>query len=275
MVLSKEFNDALMEAAGVLDEKTQDIIDTGDACVNWIKNYFTDNGDKDTVAVIGMSGGKDSLIAAALCVKALGPKRVVGVMMPNGEQKDINDAIAAIDYLGIQSVTMNIEDAVEGVYSQLAGWFGISDTIKTNTPPRIRMTVLYAIANAVGGRVVNTSNASERFVGWSTKWGDGVGDLFPLVNLTVTELLELGVHYLDLPRDLLFKAPDDGMTGKSDEENLGFTYEVLDKYIRGDEIPDVDTLQKIKDRHKASRHKIVSGPSFVPCRGKFSRMGWF
>ena len=256
MVLSKELNDVLMEAAGVLDEKTQDIIDTGDACVNWIKNYFTDNGDKDTVAVIGMSGGKDSLIAAALCVKALGPKRVVGVMMPNGEQKDINDAIAAIDYLGIQSVTMNIEDAVEGVYSQLAGWFGITDTIKTNTPPRIRMTILYAIANAVGGRVVNTSNASERFVGWSTKWGDGVGDLFPLVNLTVTELLELGVHYLDLPRDLLFKTPDDGMTGKSDEENLGFTYEVLDKYIRGDEMPDVDTLQKIKDRHNASRHKI-------------------
>ena len=275
MMLSKELNDALIKAADVIDEATQDIIDTGDACGNWIKNYFVDNGNKDTVAVIGMSGGKDSLIAAALCVKALGPKRVLGVMMPNGEQKDINDAMAAINYLGIESVTMNIEDAVNGVYNQLAGWFGISDTIKTNTPPRIRMTVLYAIANEVGGRVVNTSNASERYVGWSTKWGDGVGDLFPLVNLTVTELLELGVHYLNLPRDLLFKTPDDGMTGKSDEENLGFTYEVLDKYIRGDEMPDVDTLQKIKDRHNASRHKIVTGPSFVPYKGKHSYTGWF
>lgn len=171
MVLNKELNDALIKAADVIDETTQDIIDTGDACVNWIKNYFTDNGNKDTIAVIGMSGGKDSLIAAALCVKALGPKRVLGVMMPNGEQKDINDAMAAINYLGIESVRINIKDAVEGVYNQLAGWFDISNTIKTNTPPRIRMTVLYAIANAVGGRVVNTSNASERYVGWSTKWG--------------------------------------------------------------------------------------------------------
>lgn len=273
MVVIKELNDESIKELN--NESIQDIIDTGNACVNWIKDYFTDNGNKNTMAVIGMSGGKDSLIAAALCVRALGPERVLGVMMPNGEQKDINDAIAAIDYLGIKSMTINIEDAVNGIYNQLSSLLDISDGIKTNTPPRIRMTVLYAIANAVGGRVVNTSNASERYVGWSTKWGDNVGDLFPLINFTVTELLELGVYYLDLCRDLLFKAPDDGMTGKSDEENLGFTYEALDKYIRCDGMPDIDTLQKIKDRNRASKHKIINGPSFIPCRGDRSYSGWF
>ena len=252
--------------------REQIAIGTGEKLVNWIKDYFTDNGSKDTVAVIGMSGGKDSLIAAALCVKALGPERVLGVMMPNGEQKDINDAKAACEHLGIKSIVINIKDSVDAVYNQLDEHFNISPVIKTNTPPRIRMTVLYAIANAVGGRVVNTSNASERYVGWSTKWGDSVGDLFPLVNLTVSELLPLGDFYLKLPHALLYKTPDDGMTGKSDEDNLGFTYKVLDKYIRGEEVPDVETLQKIKERNRTSRHKIVTGPSFIPYKDKHSDM---
>lgn len=235
---------------------TKDLID-------WLKHYFTNNGDENTVAVIGMSGGKDSLIAAALCAKVLGPDRVLGVMMPNGEQADKKDASDAIDYLHIDGIEVNIEKICNAEYELLENiGIEISSAIKTNVPARVRMMTLYSIAADVHGRVVCTSNASERFVGYSTKWGDGVGDLMPFENLTVTELYAIG-DYLELPKHLLYKAPADGMTGKTDEEVLGFTYKELDNYILKHEIPEyIETFRKIKDRHHAARHKTSSIPAY-------------
>lgn len=229
----------------------------------WLKHYFTNNGDENTIAVIGMSGGKDSLIAAALCAKVLGPDRVLGVMMPNGEQADKKDASDAIDYLNIDGIEVNIEKICNAEYELLENvGIEISSAIKTNVPARVRMMTLYSIAADVHGRVVCTSNASERFVGYSTKWGDGVGDLMPFENLTVTELYAIG-DYLELPKHLLYKAPADGMTGKTDEEVLGFTYKELDNYILKHEVPEyIETFRKIKDRHHAARHKTSSIPAY-------------
>lgn len=231
--------------------------------IAWLKHYFTNNGDENTIAVIGMSGGKDSLIAAALCAKVLGPDRVLGVMMPNGEQADKKDASDAIDYLNIDGIEVNIEKICNAEYELLENvGIEISSAIKTNVPARVRMMTLYSIAADVHGRVVCTSNASERFVGYSTKWGDGVGDLMPFENLTVTELYAIG-DYLELPKHLLYKAPADGMTGKTDEEVLGFTYKELDNYILKHEIPEyIETFRKIKDKHHAARHKTSAIPAY-------------
>lgn len=231
--------------------------------IAWLKHYFTNNGDENTIAVIGMSGGKDSLIAAALCAKVLGPERVLGVMMPNGEQADKKDASDAIDYLGIDGIEVNIGKICNAEYELLENvGIEISPAIKTNVPARVRMMTLYSIAADVHGRVVCTSNASERFVGYSTKWGDGVGDLMPLQDLTVTELYAIG-DYLELPKHLLYKAPADGMTGKTDEDVLGFTYKELDNYILKHELPeDIETFRKIKNKHHAARHKTGSIPAY-------------
>ena len=231
--------------------------------MDWLKYYFTSNGDENTMAVIGMSGGKDSLIAAALCAKVLGPERVLGVMMPNGEQADKDDASAAIDYLGIDGIEVNIKGICDAEYEVLENLgMEITPAIKTNVPARVRMMTLYSIAADAHGRVVCTSNRSERYVGYSTKWGDGVGDLMPFGDLTVTELYAIG-DYLELPKHLLYKAPADGMTGKTDEEVLGFTYKELDNYILKYELPeDVETFRKIKQKHHLTLHKTSNIPSY-------------
>lgn len=244
--------------------REQIAIETGEKLVNWIKDYFADNGNPETNAIIGMSGGKDSLIAAALCVKALGKDRVIGVMMPDGEQKDISDARAAITYLGFDGWEINIRGIVEEFYGSLGDYVSLDNSVITNVPPRVRMTVLYGLAAGANARVVNTSNCSERYVGWTTKWGDSVGDLAPLAHLTVRELLDIGKYYLDLPKDLLFKTPDDGMSGKSDEEALGFSYEELDDYILDHKYPSAEKLALIKKRNKESEHKRNSIPVFSP-----------
>ena len=244
--------------------REQIAIETGEKLVNWIKDYFADNGNPETNAIIGMSGGKDSLIAAALCVKALGKDRVIGVMMPDGEQKDISDARAAITYLGFDDWEINIRGIVEEFYGSLGDYISLDNSVITNVPPRVRMTVLYGLAAGANARVVNTSNRSERYVGWTTKWGDSIGDLAPLAELTVRELLDIGKYYLDLPKDLLFKTPDDGMSGKSDEEALGFSYEELDDYILDNKYPSAEKLALIKKRHKESTHKRNAIPTFSP-----------
>lgn len=201
--------------------------------VNWIKEYFAKNGPTSK-AVIGISGGKDSTIAAALCVKALGKDRVIGVRMPQGAQSDIQDAYDVCLHLGIASYEINIGRACEMIYNQLDLNLIDPDNpmIQTNTPARMRTNVLYAVAAAVGGRVCCTSNRSEGFVGYTTKWGDSVGDFAPLRSFTVSEVLELGT-LLNLPPHFIFKEPADGMSGKTDEENLGFSYNDVDNYIKG------------------------------------------
>lgn len=231
-------------------------------CVEWIRNFFESNG-KDCNAVVGISGGKDSSIAAALCVEALGKDRVIGVLMPQGEQHDIDMAYLLVNHLGIKHYVVNIKDAVSGILSNLPQELQISDQSKTNIPPRIRMTTLYAVSQSCNGRVCNTCNLSEDWVGYSTRYGDSVGDFSPLSHLTVTEVKEIG-YILGLPKELVDKTPIDGLCGKTDEENLGFTYAELDKYIRTGEIDDLNKKELIDRKHKANLFKLELMPSFMP-----------
>ena len=244
-------------------------------CVNWIKEYFKDNHDGK--AIIGISGGKDSTIAAALCVEALGADRVIGVMMPDGAQADIADSAEVCSILGIESHYIDIAHSYWGLTVEIANaLFGENKEVQpvcevvnnkmyaTNTPARIRMTTLYAVAAFYpNSRVVNTCNRSEDYVGYSTKYGDAAGDFSPLGNLTVREVLEIGDE-LGLPHHLVHKAPSDGMCGKTDEDNLGFTYEQLDDHILGTGAVDKEIVEKIERLHRATRHKYNPMPTFNP-----------
>lgn len=231
--------------------------------VKWIRNYFKENGGPNTNAVIGISGGKDSSIVAALCVEALGKDRVLGVMMPQGEQVDIDCSKKLIKHLGIDSMTINVGNTVNTLQDEIGKVATLTPQATINTPARIRMATLYAVAACVDGRVANTCNLSEDYVGYSTKFGDAAGDFSPLSDFTVTEVLEIG-KTLNLPTDLLFKVPIDGLCGKTDEENLGFSYAQLDKYIRGiDTLEDKPELkEKIDTMHRNSRHKLLPMPKF-------------
>ena len=231
-------------------------------CVAWIRAFFEENG-KDCNAVIGISGGKDSSVAAALCVEALGKDRVIGVLMPCGEQHDIDCAYALVNHLGIKHYVVNVKDAVEGIKTNLPKELPVTSQTLTNIAPRIRMTTLYAVSQSCNGRVVNTCNLSEDWVGYSTRYGDAAGDFSPLSKLTVQEVKEIG-HLLGLPYELVEKVPIDGLCGKTDEDNLGFTYAELDRYIRTGEIEDADKKALIDRKHRLNLFKLQLMPSFDP-----------
>ena len=231
-----------------------------DECVQWIRDFFEENG-KGCNAVVGISGGKDSSIAAAVCVEALGADRVIGVLMPNGEQADIDAAYLLVNHLGIKHYVVNIKGAIDAIKEAVP--FELSEQSNINLPPRIRMSTLYAVSQSNNGRVVNTCNLSEDWVGYSTRYGDSVGDFSPLSHLTVQEIKAIG-RELKLPESLIEKPPIDGLTGKTDEDNLGFTYEVLDRYIRTGEIDDPVTKELIDKKHKANLFKLSLMPSFEP-----------
>ena len=220
-----------------------DAINIKDQCVEWIREFFRNNGP-DCNAVIGISGGKDSSVAAALCVEALGKERVIGVLMPMGVQPDIDAAYALVNHLGIRHFEVNIHDAMAGITAAIP--MELTTQAKTNLPPRLRMATVYAISQSLNGRVVNTCNLSEDWVGYSTRYGDAAGDFSPLSNLTVTEVKAIG-HALGLPTELVEKTPIDGLCGKTDEENLGFTYEELDRYIREGIEPEAKIKNKIDE----------------------------
>lgn len=226
--------------------------------VNHIRRYFVENGDPNTKAVIGISGGKDSTIAAALLVRALGPERVIGVMMPNGEQADIEDSIEVCRILGIHSITVNIGPAFEALTEAMPGGVSAMNSVyMTNTPARLRMATLYGIAANVGGRVINTGNASEAYVGYTTKYGDLAGDYAVLRDYYVTEVYKIGDALTELPYHLVHKAPSDGMSGKTDADNMGFSYEILDNYLFYGAVPNIEVLHNITARHERNRHKEV------------------
>ena len=228
----------------------------------WIAEYFKNNASPDTKAVIGISGGKDSSIAAALCVEALGKDRVFGVLMPQGEQHDIDMAYALCETLGIAHAEINIGNTVQDLYNEINKTVLKLNSIAVfNTPARIRMTMLYAVCGIVGGRVVNTCNLSEDWVGYSTKFGDSAGDFSPLSDLTVTETKAVG-YETGLAAKFIDKTPIDGLCGKTDEENLGFTYAVLDRYIREGICEDAAVKEKIDTLHKRNLHKIEPMPTF-------------
>ena len=236
-----------------------------DQVVQWIRDWFEVNG-KGCNAVLGISGGKDSSVVAALCAEALGRERVIGVTMPNGVQPDISDSMRLIDHLGIRHCCVNIGDTTRtlmaAVSEQLAT-MGVEVSAQTtiNLPPRVRMTTLYAVSQSMNGRVANTCNLSEDWVGYSTRYGDAAGDFAPLGGLTVAEVIAVGKE-LGLPIDLVEKTPSDGLCGKTDEDNLGFTYAVLDRYIRTGQCDDPRVKALIDDKHEKNLFKLKPIPHF-------------
>lgn len=239
---------------------TFDAEKTKNECVQWIRDFFEKNGPGCN-AVLGISGGKDSSVVAALCVEALGKDRVIGVLMPNGEQADIDMAKLLVNHLGIRHYIVNIKDAVDGVIKNIP--FELSEQSRVNLAPRIRMSTLYAVSQSNNGRVANTCNLSEDWVGYSTRYGDSVGDFSPCSHLTVQEVKAIG-RLLGLPAVLIDKAPIDGLCGKTDEDNLGFTYAELDRYVRKGIIEDQAKKEKIDRMHRMNAFKLQLMPAFDP-----------
>lgn len=242
-------------------------------CIQWIRDFFDEHGSGCN-AVIGISGGKDSSIAAALCVEALGKDRVIGVLMPNGRQADIGCSHQLVTHLGIKSLTVDISAAAADILGGITAGtasseldFRFTDQTRINLLPRIRMTTLYAVSQSVNGRVVNTSNLSETWIGYSTRYGDGAGDFSPLSNVTATEVKEIG-HLLKLPKELVEKPPADGLTDQTDEDHFGFSYETLDRYLRTGEIGDLGQKEKIDHMHRQNLFKGQPMPCFPnPVKG--------
>jgi NAD+ synthase len=236
-----------------------------DQVVQWIRDWFEENGPGCN-AVLGISGGKDSSVVAALCAEALGKDRVIGVTMPNSVQPDIADSMKIIEHLGIRHCSVNIGDTyqtlMQAVKEQLATLGAdVARQTEINMPPRLRMTTVYAISQSMNGRVANTCNLSEDWVGYSTRYGDAAGDFAPLGGLTVQEVKAIG-RELGLPLDLVEKTPSDGLTGKSDEDNLGFTYATLDRYIRTGICEDERIKAIIDDKYRKNQFKLKPIPHF-------------
>jgi len=242
-----------------------DAAKTKDDIINWIREYFNKNGQDSTNAVVGISGGKDSSITAALCVQALGKDRVLGVLMPQGKQHDIDTSYELVSHLGIKHIEINIDASADTLLESIKkSGVTLNRQAVINTPARIRMSILYAVCASVNGRVANTCNASEDYVGYSTKYGDSAGDFSPLSRLTVTEVKAIGKE-LALPSKFVDKVPEDGLSGLSDEENLGFSYDVLDTYIREGVCEDSALKEKIDRLHKMNQHKLNLMPCFEKC----------
>jgi len=226
-------------------------------CSNGLRNKW----------VIGISGGKDSTIVADIFSKKFGKENVIGVLMPCGDQADIDDSHEVISVTGIQPVTINIVSACQRIREDLktndtilknvhVGDYGNNERVAdTNLPPRIRMTTLYYIAQIVGGIVLNTSNLSESILGYGTLYGDIAGSFAPIRDLTATEVIALG-DYLHLPRFLVHKTPADGLSGKTDEDNLGVKYADVDRYIRlGSSSANKDVIDIVEKRYNANKFK--------------------
>lgn len=239
-----------------------DAKETKERLVKWIQQFFAENGEGCN-AIVAISGGKDSSVVAALCVEALGKERVFGVLLPNGEQADIDASKLLVSHLDISHSIINIKEGFDGLLGEIKGKLPVDITKQTvvNLPARLRMATTYAVAQSMNGRVANTCNLSEDWVGYSTRYGDAAGDFSPLANLTVQEVLAVGME-LGLPNELVYKTPIDGLSGLSDEENLGFTYETLDRYIRTGVCEDVQIKEKIDNKRKLNKFKLELMPSF-------------
>lgn len=270
--------------------------------IEWIRNWFSENGPKAN-AVVGISGGKDSTIVAALLAEALGKERVYGVLMPQDVQPDLDDAKKVVETLGINTLMVNVGEPVQKLKEQLLAAVNpledsaeqykkegssvsgdkasdakgsnnkeqtgkiitelSSDTI-INIPPRIRMATLYAVAASLpgGGRVANTCNRSEDYIGYSTKYGDAAGDFSPISDYLVTEVKQIGheLEALSPISELIEKTPSDGLCGYTDEDKIGFTYATLDKYILTGVCEDEDIKQRIDRMHVLNLHKLKTIP---------------
>lgn len=236
--------------------------------INWIKEWFYHSSGGAKGIIIGISGGKDSTVVAALCARAIGKENVFGVLMPNGQQKDIDDSIAVCKHIGINYRIVNIEKIYNSLIEQIRydgteNIFALDEHTNTNIPPRIRMTVLYAMGQKMGYRVAGTGNYSESFIGYFTKWGDGACDFNPIEMFTTDEVVAIGDE-LGLPYELVHKIPSDGLCGKSDEENIGFSYDFLNQYIKSGHTDSAEVDKQILNAHIYSEHKRESIPFYFP-----------
>lgn len=224
-------------------------------CIQWIRDWREENGPGCNL-IVGISGGVDSLVAAELCVEAVGADKVLGVIMPNREQDDIDVAYDICQYvLGIDYLTINVGSAYDDIIDQIDAAFNVTDQTLINLAPRLRMTTLYGVSQSHNGRVVNTCNLSEDYIGYATRYGDAAGDFAPLAQFTKGEVKRIG-HYLGLPKNYVEKTPSDGLCGKSDEDNFGFTYAVLDKYIRTGVCDDPEVKRRIDRLHEKNEFKL-------------------
>lgn len=219
--------------------------------IQGIRNYV---GTKNVF--IGISGGIDSAAVAFLCVKALGKKRVFGVLMPYGRQNDIADSISVVNQLNIKYFQKDIKSIVDQ--------FKIADNKYTiaNIMARVRMTVLYAYANQKNGLVMGTTNKSELAIGYFTKFGDGASDFEPIIGLYKTEISKLA-KFLNVPQNIITKKPTAGLwVNQTDEDELGFSYGDLDNFLQGKHInPEIEVI--IQDLIKDSEHKRRLSPSIT------------
>lgn len=235
--------------------------------IEWIRQYFNENGPNCN-AIVGISGGKDSSVCTALLVEALGKDRVIGVLMPQGYQHDMDVSLDLCKHLGIKYHIVNIGETYNSIVKAIEDdgvitkeQMASNKVFYSNTPARIRMSILYGISALYNGRVVNTGNRSEDYIGYSTKFGDAAGDFGLLNDFLVKEVKQIG-YELGLPKKFIEKAPEDGLTGKTDEDNLGFTYAMLDHYIETGEIESEELKAKIERLHRLNLHKINPMPVY-------------
>ena len=269
-VVSKAYDHMVEEQKREFARRRMEITDfkkLHENIIKWIRDWFDENGTGCN-AVIGISGGKDSTICCALLCEALGKERVVGIMLPNGKQHDLNVAQEICKYYGIKHFTIDIQHAVN-TYKRMLEVNGVEITLQTkyNIPPRVRMTTLYAFSQSLNGRVVNTSNLSEDYVGWMTMFGDAAGDFSPLSFLTVTEVKKLG-YEIGVPVKWVDKAPEDGLVGHTDEEALGVTYAQIDEYICSGQVEgNPEAEDRIKALHEKSAFKLKPMAAYKPTIG--------
>lgn len=235
---------------------------TAEKLVNWLRDYFDNNGQPIN-AVVGCSGGKDSTVVLAALAKAIGPDRIYAILMPNGEQADIDDSYKVCEFLGLKPHVCNIQAGYKGILGAVADEFEPTEQTKINLAPVLRMATLKAISQSVNGRFTCNGNASEAYIGWFTIDGDDRGSVKPLINMTVTEVIAVGKE-LGLPDWMINKTPTDGLCGKTDEDKFGFSYKVLDHYIRTGEIDDADIKEKIDAMHAKNAFKLKPMPAFEP-----------
>ena len=238
------------------------MIENIEGIIKWIKEYVQETKSKGVV--VGNSGGKDSATVIALCVKALGKENVLAVEMPcYSTQEELEDGLLIARTYDVKNVVIDIKNMYENLKETIENsGIRLNNDSKANTKPRLRMTTLYAIAQTYNYLVVGTGNLCEKFVGYTTKWGDNASDFNPIANFTVEEVLEIG-KALGVPEKILNKAPNDGLGGGTDEEKLGVSYKEITEYIKTGTTNE-EAIKKIEELHEKTNHKRNPIPTYKP-----------